>query len=180
MADVTISSLSPLTPSTELVLPVSNGTTTGKVTLSQVCGVMTSAQITSALGYTPYNSTNPAGYITAASLPTVPKIAYAIFSQSGSAPYGVSLIASKNVASISANSSNANVTINWSSNYFDNENYCVTFGVGSNFCSNRSYGVNLVCSSEGTKQRNSVVVMIGSSSSGGFVGSNYINVMAVQ
>ena len=77
MADVTISSLSPLTPSTGLVLPVSNGTTTGKVTLSQVCGVMTSAQITSALGYTPYNSTNPAGYITASSLPVSQQLAKA-------------------------------------------------------------------------------------------------------
>lgn len=53
MADVTINSLSPLTPSTGLYLPVTNGSSTGKVTLSQVCGVMTSAQITTALGYTP-------------------------------------------------------------------------------------------------------------------------------
>lgn len=53
MADVTISGLSPITPSTGLLLPVSNGTTTGRVALSQVCGVMTSAQITTALGYTP-------------------------------------------------------------------------------------------------------------------------------
>lgn len=64
MADVTISSLSPLTPSTGLVLPVSNGSTTGKVTLAEVCGVMTSTQIVNALGYTPYNGlTNPNGYI---------------------------------------------------------------------------------------------------------------------
>ena len=69
MADVRISDLNALTPSTGLVLPVSNGSTTGKVTLSQVCGVMTSAQITSALGYTPYNgTTNPNGYIS--SLPS--------------------------------------------------------------------------------------------------------------
>ena len=53
MADVTISNLNALTPSTGLELPVSDGSTTGKVTLSQVCGVMTLAQITSALGYTP-------------------------------------------------------------------------------------------------------------------------------
>jgi hypothetical protein len=59
MADVTISGLGDLTPSTGLFLPVSNTSTTGKVTLSQVCGVMTSAQITTALGYTPYNSDNP-------------------------------------------------------------------------------------------------------------------------
>lgn len=77
MADVTISDLSSLTPSTGLVLPVSNGSTTGKVTLSQVCGVMTSAQITTALGYTPYNSSNPAGYITSASLPSSQQLARA-------------------------------------------------------------------------------------------------------
>lgn len=59
MADVTISALGALTPTTGLLLPVSNGTTTGSVTLSQVCGVMTSAQITTALGYSPYNSINP-------------------------------------------------------------------------------------------------------------------------
>jgi hypothetical protein len=64
MADITISGLSPITPATGLFLPASNGTTTGNVTLSQVCGVMTSSQITNALGYTPYNgTTNPNGYI---------------------------------------------------------------------------------------------------------------------
>ena len=70
MADVTISDLGTLTPATGLLLPASNGTTTGRVTLSQVCGVMTAAQITTALGYTPYNgATNPNGYVTASSLP---------------------------------------------------------------------------------------------------------------
>ena len=53
MADVTISDLGALTPATGLFLPASNGVTTGKVTLSQVCGVMTANQITAALGYTP-------------------------------------------------------------------------------------------------------------------------------
>jgi len=69
MADVTISDLSPLTPSTGLVLPVSNGATTGSVTLSQVCGVMTSAQITSALGYSPLPKY---GTVVAATDQTVP------------------------------------------------------------------------------------------------------------
>ena len=65
MADVTINALSPITPATGLFLPASDSNTTGRVTLSQVCGVMTSAQITTALGYTPYNgATNPNGYIT--------------------------------------------------------------------------------------------------------------------
>ena len=36
MADVTISSLSPLTPSTGLVLPVSDGSTTGSVTVGNI------------------------------------------------------------------------------------------------------------------------------------------------
>lgn len=70
MADVTIGNLNNITPSTGLFIPASNNSTTGKVTLSQVCGVMTSAQITTALGYTPYNgTTNPNGYITANTLP---------------------------------------------------------------------------------------------------------------
>jgi hypothetical protein len=56
---------------------VSNGATTGKVTLSQVCGVMTLSQITTALGYTPYNSSNPANYITASSLPATQQLAKA-------------------------------------------------------------------------------------------------------
>jgi hypothetical protein len=59
MADVTINGLGDITPSTGLFLPASDASTTGKVTLSQVCGVMTSSQITTALGYTPFNSTNP-------------------------------------------------------------------------------------------------------------------------
>jgi hypothetical protein len=178
MADVTINDLSPITPAAGLFLPVSNGTTTGNVTLSQVCGVMSSAQITTALGYTPYNgATNPNNYATTS---VVPKFAYAIMSQSGSAPYAVTLIASKNVASVTGDSVNANVTINWSNNYFNDENYCVTFGIRSDYCGNRSAGLNLVCSSQGSKTRNSVVVMVGSSSSGGFAGMTYFNVMAVQ
>ena len=70
MADVTINALSPITPTTGLFLPASDSNTTGKVTLSQVCGVMTSSQITTALGYTPYNgATNPNGYLTSSTLP---------------------------------------------------------------------------------------------------------------
>lgn len=59
MADITISNLNNITPSTGLFIPATNGSTTGKVTLSQVCGVMTSAQITTALGYTPVASNSP-------------------------------------------------------------------------------------------------------------------------
>jgi len=58
MADVTINNLSPLTPTTGLYLPVTNGSSTGKVTLAEVCGVMTSTQITNALGYTPLSRTS--------------------------------------------------------------------------------------------------------------------------
>jgi len=60
MADTTINDLSPLIPSTGLYLPVTNGSNTGKVTLAEVCGVMTSNQITNALGYTPVQPTSPA------------------------------------------------------------------------------------------------------------------------
>ena len=77
MADVTISALGDLTPSTGLFLPASNSSTntTGKVTLAQVCGVMTSAQITNALGYTPYNgTTNPNGYLNSAPSGSIIKV----------------------------------------------------------------------------------------------------------
>ena len=60
---VKISQLPASSPNGSLVLPVSDGITTGKVTVSQVCGVVTAGQITTSLGYTPYNSTNPNGYI---------------------------------------------------------------------------------------------------------------------
>lgn len=53
MADVTISGLSPIAPASGLFLPASDGTSSGKVTLAEVCGVMTSNQITTALGYRP-------------------------------------------------------------------------------------------------------------------------------
>ena len=59
MADVTISALNAGIPTSIGVIPYSDGATTTKVTLAQVCGVMSSAQITTALGYTPYNNDNP-------------------------------------------------------------------------------------------------------------------------
>jgi len=59
MANQRIQDLIPLTPTVNLVLPVSDGSTTGKVSLSDACGVMTSAQITAALGYTPVSTTSP-------------------------------------------------------------------------------------------------------------------------
>ena len=39
-----------------------NGTTSDVVTASTILGNLTSSQVTGALGYTPYNSTNPSGY----------------------------------------------------------------------------------------------------------------------
>jgi len=39
-----------------------NGTTTDIVTSATILGNLTSSQVTTALGYTPYNSTNPNGY----------------------------------------------------------------------------------------------------------------------
>ena len=103
MADVTISGLSPITPSTGLFLPASDNNTTGKVTLSQVCGVMTSAQITTALGYTPYNgATNPNGYVTASSLPASQQLikAWANFDGNGATGTNQTIRASYNVSSV--------------------------------------------------------------------------------
>lgn len=77
MADITINNLSPLTPSTGLFLPVTNGSTTGKVTLSQVCGVMTSAQIIAALGYTPLSEMPVGSIVKALSFTTSTQIAIA-------------------------------------------------------------------------------------------------------
>ena len=79
MADVTINSLSPLTPSSGLILPVSDGSSTGKVTIGNINSLapvqtvfgragnvtLQSSDVIGALGYTPYNgATNPNGYIT--------------------------------------------------------------------------------------------------------------------
>ena len=127
MADVTISGLSPLTPSVGLILPVSNGTTTGSVTLSQVCGVMTSAQITTALGYTPYNSTNPSGYITASSLPASQQLAKAWVSFTGIGTNGqaVATLQKYNVSTVVRNTINS-WTINFTAGTFSNANYVVT------------------------------------------------------
>jgi hypothetical protein len=61
MANQRIQDLIPLAPTVNLVLPVSDGSTTGKVSLSDVCGVMTSAQITAALGFTPVQQGGGAG-----------------------------------------------------------------------------------------------------------------------
>ena len=72
MADVTINDLSPLTPSSGLILPVTNGTTTGKVTIGNINSLapvqtvfgragnvtLQSSDVTGALGYTPISSTS--------------------------------------------------------------------------------------------------------------------------
>jgi len=52
MANKRIQDLPVLTPATTLILPVTNGATTGRITVSEVCGVITSSQITTALGST--------------------------------------------------------------------------------------------------------------------------------
>jgi len=65
MADVTISSLSPIAELTSgLLLPVSNGSSTGSVTIANINSLISSGNVTTALGFTPYNATNPSGYIT--------------------------------------------------------------------------------------------------------------------
>lgn len=47
---------------------VTSGTTLSSSDLPTYTGTLTSSQITTGLGYTPYNSTNPSGYITSAAL----------------------------------------------------------------------------------------------------------------
>ena len=64
MADVTISSLGSIAVTSSLLLPAANNTTTGKVTIANINSQITSSNVTTALGYTPYNNTNPNGYIT--------------------------------------------------------------------------------------------------------------------
>ena len=127
MADVTISGLSPITPTTGLFLPASDSSSTGRVTLSQVCGVMTSSQITTALGYTPYNSSNPAGYITASSLPATQQLAKAWVSFTGVGTNGqpVTTLDKYNVSSVVKNTINS-WTINFPAGTFSNANYIVT------------------------------------------------------
>ena len=63
MADVSISDLDSISVATTLQLPASNNTTTGKVTIADINSQITSNNVTTALGYTPYNNTNPNRYI---------------------------------------------------------------------------------------------------------------------
>ena len=60
MANKRIQDLPSLAPANgSLILPVTNGSTTGRVTISEVCGVITAGQISSALGYAPVGSASP-------------------------------------------------------------------------------------------------------------------------
>jgi len=97
MADVTINNLTGQAPTTSDVFPFSTtGITpsTYKASLTQMKTAMslnnvenkssatirseiTSSNVTTALGYTPYNSSNPSGYITSASLPSSQQLARA-------------------------------------------------------------------------------------------------------
>jgi len=112
---VKITQLPAVSPNGSLVLPVSDGITTSKVTVSQVCGVMTAGQITTSLGYTPYNSTNPSGYISSSIVtlatgrfPSIvpPSTAYPTFTfQTGSlANYKILKLSIRNVSFSQANS----------------------------------------------------------------------------
>jgi hypothetical protein len=110
--------------------------------------------------------------------PSVPKFAYAVLSQVGTAPYTVTTLASAHVESITVNPTTADITINWTTNYFNDANYCITFGAQSQFVGNRSQGINIQTGS--TKTRNSVTIMAGSVSNGQFYAVPNINVMAIQ
>jgi len=126
MADVTINNLSPITPTTGLFLPASDSSTTGRVTLSQVCGVMTSAQITTALGYTPYNSSNPAGYITSTSLPASQQLARAwvCFDGTGIVSTNQTIRSAYNVTNVLKNAI-GDYTIYFTAGTFTDTNYCI-------------------------------------------------------
>ena len=108
MADVTINNLTGQAPSLTDVFPFSTtgvGPATYKASLSQLKSSMslnnvenkssatirseiTSSNVTTALGYTPYNSTNPAGYITAASIPASQQLAKAWVNFNGTGSIG--------------------------------------------------------------------------------------------
>ena len=47
---------------------VGNLTASGNVVATNLVGAITSGQVTTALGFTPYNSTNPSGYTTLANV----------------------------------------------------------------------------------------------------------------
>ena len=146
MADVTISGLSPITPAAGLFLPASNSTTTGRVTLSQVCGVMTSSQITTALGYTPYNgATNPNGYVTASSLPASQQLikAWANFDGTNGTQVGAefrcNIRASYNIDRIVRTAGSGSYTV-YFANALQDANYAVA---GVNGGQSASYVFNL-------------------------------------
>ena len=63
MADVTISNLSPIAVTSGLLLPAANSNTTGKVTIADINSQITSSNVTTALGFTPYSNANPSGFI---------------------------------------------------------------------------------------------------------------------
>ena len=63
MADVTISGLSPITPSGSLSVPVSNGTTTGKVSISDINSLTSGVPIGTIVMWSNYNGANiPSGW----------------------------------------------------------------------------------------------------------------------
>jgi len=162
MADVTISGLGNLAVSSELLLPVSNSSTTGKLTIGDINslvtktslglgsvenkssatirGEITSSNVTTALGFTPYNATNPSGYITGITSsnvttalgytpipPTSQAIAKAWVSFTGIGTNGqpVTTLDKYNVSSVVRNTINS-WTINFTAGTFSNANYIVT------------------------------------------------------
>ena len=154
MADVTISSLPLGTPSGNLVLPISNGINTYSAPLSDI-------------------------QVNYSKIINTPRIAYAVLSQIGTAPYTVATLASSNVQSITVNSATADITINWTTNYFKDENYCISFGVQAGYTGNRSSGINIQTGSS-SKTRNNITIMAGSVSDGRFYPVPNINILAIQ
>jgi hypothetical protein len=167
MADVTISGLGNLAVSSELLLPVSNSSTTGKLTIGDINslvtktsiglgnvenkssatirGELTSTNVTTALNFTPYNNTNPSGFITSSSLPASQQLPRAWVSFNGfNNTSNINSItntnrfirSSYNVSSVLRNGQ-GDYTINFSPALPDN-NYIALFGEsrqnGNNSC----------------------------------------------
>jgi len=170
MADVTINQLTSQAPTTNDLFPFSTAVSPSTYKASL-------AQIKTALGLSTVASTG--SYADLINKPTIPKFAYAVLSQIGTAPYTVTTLASAHVQSISVNASTADITINWTTDHFNDANYCVTMGTQALVTGNRSHGINIQTGSA-SKTRNSVIVMAGSVSNGQFYASSNINILAIQ
>jgi hypothetical protein len=124
MANKRIQDLPALTPATTLILPVTNGATTGRITVSEVCGVITSGQISSALGYTPVGSVSPS----VAKAWVTFRTNLDVNGTSSTAATNRFLIASYNVGSVTRNAAGV-FTVNFSP-FLPTNNYSIQVTAG--------------------------------------------------